>query len=124
MKNQQRAVWVLRIAVAGEFLGHGALALQGKQQWVGWITQILKTTDVAAAQILFFIGLLDLLVAAIVLLKPVKPVLIWAAFWGFWTALLRPLIGEPIWDFIERFTNWGGPLALLLLLMTTPKKDP
>lgn len=123
MKNQQKAIWVLRIAVAGEFLGHGALALQGKQQWVGWITQILKTTDVAAAQILFFIGLLDLLVAAIVLLKPVKPVLIWAAFWGFWTALLRPLVGEPIWDFIERFTNWGGPLALLLLLMTTPKKD-
>lgn len=29
--------WILRIAVAGEFLGHGALALAGKADWVGWV---------------------------------------------------------------------------------------
>jgi hypothetical protein len=34
------------------------------------------------------------------------------AFWGFWTALVRPLVGMPIWDFIERFANWAAPLAL------------
>jgi len=38
------------------------------------------------------------------------------AFWGFRTALLRPIVGEPIWDFIERWANWGAPLALLLLI--------
>jgi len=27
--------WTLRIAVAGEFIGHGVFALQGKQDWVG-----------------------------------------------------------------------------------------
>lgn len=107
--------WVLRVAVAGEFLGHGVLAYQGKEQWVGWIQQFISVDAVTAGQLLMAIGLLDILVAIIVLLKPIKVVLLWAAFWGFWTALVRPLVGEPIWDFIERFANWGAPLALLLM---------
>ena len=30
--------WVLRIAVAGEFIGHGALAIGGKKDWIGWVS--------------------------------------------------------------------------------------
>ena len=26
-----------------------------------------------------------------------------------------PIGPDPIWDFFERWTNWGAPLALLLL---------
>ncbi|MGQ0642327.1 MAG: hypothetical protein ACT4P6_16390 [Gemmatimonadaceae bacterium] len=37
------------------------------------------------------------------------------AVWGLWTALLRPLSGEPFFDTIERAGNYGVPLALLLL---------
>lgn len=107
---------VLRVSVAGEFLGHGVFALQGKQQWLGWIQQILGTTPDVSAQLLLAIGILDIAVAALVLIKPIRAALLWAAFWGFWTALVRPIIGEPIWDFIERWANWGAPLALLLLL--------
>jgi hypothetical protein len=69
-----------------------------------------------ATQLLFFVGLLDIAIALVVLLKPVRAVLLWATLWGFWTALLRPLVGEPLWDFVERWANWGAPLALLLLL--------
>lgn len=107
--------WVLRVAVAGEFLGHGVLAYQGKEQWIGWIQQFATVDAVTAGQLLMAIGVLDIIVAIIVLLKPIRIVLLWAAFWGFWTALVRPLVGEPIWDFIERFANWGAPLALLLM---------
>lgn len=107
--------WVLRIAVAGEFLGHGALAYQGKAQWVEWIQQFTATDAATAGQLLVAIGIMDIVVAIIVLFKPIKIVLLWAAFWGFWTALVRPLVGEPIWDFIERFANWGAPLALLMM---------
>ncbi|HLD86083.1 MAG TPA: hypothetical protein VJA28_01365, partial [Patescibacteria group bacterium] len=53
--------------------------------------------------------------AVIVLIRPIPLVLLYMAVWGFWTALLRPLVGEPIWDFVERWSNWGAPLALLLL---------
>lgn len=106
----------MRIAVAGEFTGHGVFALQQKTQWVGWIGGFLGTDPIAGGKVLVFVGLMDLLVALIILLKPVKPIVLWAAFWGFWTALVRPLVGEPIWDFVERWANWGAPLALYLLI--------
>src|SRR3989338_11166628 len=111
----KRIEWVLRIAVAGEFLGHGVLAMQGKKQCVGWISQLTGADASLATQILFLIGISDLIVALFVLIRPIKIVLLWAVFWGFWTAILRPIVGESIWDFIERFANIGAPLALLLI---------
>lgn len=120
--NQQKSIqWILRVAVAGEFIGHGTLALQGKQAWIGWISQLTGADPNLAAQLLFLVGLLDVLIALIVLVRPIRVVLLWAAFWGFWTALVRPLVGESVLDFIERWANWGAPLALLLLL-GWPKK--
>jgi len=107
--------WVLRITVAGEFIGHGAFALEGKKQWVGWISQLTGADASLATQLLFLIGISDLIVALFVLIRPIKIVLLWATFWGFWTAILRPIVGEPIWDFVERFANIGAPLALLLI---------
>ncbi len=105
----------MRIAVAGEFIGHGTFALQGKAQWVGWFSNFGITDAALATQLLFIIGLTDMAVALFVLVKPMRFVLLWAALWGFWTALVRPIVGEPIWDFVERWANWGAPLALLFL---------
>jgi hypothetical protein len=107
---------VLRVATCGEFLGHGVFALQGKAQWIAWIQQISGVTAPTAGWLLTLVGLADLTVAAVVLVRPIRLALLWATFWGFWTALVRPLVGEPVWDFIERWANWGAPLALLLLL--------
>lgn len=114
--NTKLIEWVLRIAVAGEFVGHGVFALQGKKAWIGWISQLTGAGTETAGTLLFLIGAMDLIVALIVLLKPIRAALLWAAFWGFWTALVRPIVGEPIWDFIERWPNWGAPLALLLII--------
>jgi hypothetical protein len=117
MKDNAKVIqWVLRIAVAGEFLGHGAFAIQGKAQWVGWFAKFGVTNPETATTLLLLIGLLDVLVALIVLFKPVRIALLWAILWGFWTALIRPIVGESGWDFVERWANWGAPLALLLLL--------
>lgn len=108
--------WVLRIAVAGEFFGHGVFALQGKPAWIDWLANFGISDQALAAQLLFLVGVIDLTVALVVLVRPIRLVLLWAVLWGFWTALLRPIVGEPVWDFIERWANWGAPLALLLLL--------
>ena len=116
MNNSKIIERVLRIAVAGEFIGHGVFALQGKKTWIDWIHQLTGAEISVAATLLTLVGLLDLLVALIVLVWPIRVAVLWAAFWGFWTALVRPIVGEPIWDFIERWANWGAPLALLLLL--------
>jgi hypothetical protein len=115
MNNSKAIEWVLRVAVAGEFLGHGVFAVQGKAQWIGWFADFGISDPTIATNLLFLIGLFDILVALVILLKPIRIALLWAAFWGFWTALVRPLVGEPVWDFIERFANWGAPLALLLM---------
>lgn len=116
MKNKKVMEWVLRIAVAGEFIGHGMFAILGKQQWVGWIQKFGVSDPTLATKLLLFIGLFDLVVAAIIFFKPIRIVLLWAIFWSFWTALVRPIVGESFWDFIERWANWGAPLTLLLLM--------
>ncbi len=114
--SDKKVQWVLRIAVFGSFLGHGMFALQGKAQWIGWIQQLAGVDASTAATLLTMVGLLDILVSLVVLIKPIRVVLLWATLWGFWTALVRPLVGEPFWDFVERSANWGAPLALLLIL--------
>ena len=108
--------WVLRIAVAGEFTGHGMIALLNlNPKWPTWIQKFVSVDTHTAVQLLFIIGLIDLIAAFTVLVKPIRIVLLWMVFWGFWTALVRPFVGEMAWDFIERWANWGAPLALLLL---------
>ena len=112
MTVAKKMEWALRIGVAGEFLGHGLLAVQGKKDWIGWISQLTNVSDPTARTILLIVGISDVLVALIVLVRPINWVLLWAVFWGFWTALVRPLVGGSWLDFIERFANWGAPLAL------------
>ena len=114
--NTKLIEWVLRISVAGEFIGHGAFALQGKKDWIGWFANFGISDAGTATQLLFLIGTIDIAVAILVLIKPVRLALLWMVFWGFWTALIRPLVGMPVWDFVERWANWGAPLALLFLV--------
>ena len=108
--------WVLRISVAGEFIGHGIFALQGEKTWIEWFS-VFGIADVnTATTLLWLIGLLDVVLAVLILIKPVRLALLWMAFWGFWTALIHPIVGESILEFIESWANWGAPLALLLLI--------
>ena len=120
MENNKTVQWVLRVAVAGEFIGHGVFAIQGKADWIKWFGQFGVSDPSMAGTLLFWVGILDITIALIVLFKPIPAVLLWAAIWGFWTALLRPIVGMPVWDFIERWANWGAPLALLLIRFGWP----
>jgi len=120
MDNQKKVEWILRIAVFGTFLGHGVFALLVKQSWIPYFTSI-GMSEANAVVLLPLIGILDIMVAIFALLKPIRGVLIWAVLWAFMTALIRPISGEPIWDFVERSANWAAPLALLYL-RGLPKK--
>lgn len=118
MNNTKIIEWILRIAVAGEFIGHGAFALQAKAGWFKYFRAVGITGDETISTFLFVVGIVDIALALLVLVKPVRLALLWMAFWGLWTALIRWPIGpdEPVWDFLERWANWGAPLALLVLL--------
>ena len=121
MTNEKKIEWILRIGVAGEFLGHGVFALLGKADWIKWTEQLSGMDVSMATTFIFIVGVIDILLAILVLVKPWKPALLWMAFWGFWTALVRPLVGMPIWDFVERFANWAAPLALYYFLSQSKK---
>ena len=116
MKNVKKIEWILRIGVAGEFLGHGLLAVEGKGDWIKWISQMIHIDTPTATTLLLIIGIIDVALAILILVRPVRPLLLWMAVWGFWTALVRPLVGVGWLDFIERFANWAAPLALYYLL--------
>ncbi len=115
MNNQKTIEWILRLGVAGEFLGHGVFALQAKVGWIKYFAAVGIGPDMAVS-LMPWIGVMDIALALLVLIKPLRLPLLWMSVWGFWTALLRPLGGDPIWDFVERWANWAAPLALLLLL--------
>ena len=111
-ENLKKVEWILRIGVFGTFLGHGVFALLGKQSWIPYFTSI-GISESTAIILLPLIGVMDILVAIFTLVKPIRIVLIWATLWAFATALIRPISGELIWDFVERTANWAAPLALL-----------
>ncbi len=115
MTNTKKIEWILRVGVAGEFIGHGLLAVGGKKDWIGWIVQMIHVDVPTATTLLLLIGFFDVIVALIVLIKPVRAILVWATFWAFWTALVRPIVGVGWLDFVERSANWAAPLALLYL---------
>jgi uncharacterized membrane protein YphA (DoxX/SURF4 family) len=113
-RKVELATAVLRIAVSLEFLGHGILALSHKAQWMKYVA-FWGIPAPAIPGVMTAVGTLDLILAFLVLAKPVRAALLWMAFWGFFTATLRPLTGEPFVEFVERGPNWGAPLALLIL---------
>jgi len=115
--NTKKIEWILRIAVAGEFLGHGVFALQGKEGWFKYFEPFGITDPQTIITLLMLVGMLDVVLAILVLIKPIRIAILWMAVWGLFTAMIRwPLGPEPIWDFFERWANWGAPLALLLML--------
>lgn len=115
MHNQKIIEWVLRISLAGEFLGHGIFAWQLKKRFLEMLEAFIGVSGDLASQLMKTIGTVDIIVAIFAIVKPIRIVLIYASIWGFLTALARPIAGDPIWDFVERFANIGVPLALLLM---------
>jgi len=72
-------------------------------------------------EILTLIGIMDIIFALIVLVKPVRIVVLWMAIWSTITVFVQVFVGEPIWNFLGRFANWGAPLALLMILPRSQK---
>src|SRR3989344_1921916 len=115
MKDTKYAEWILRIGMFGTFLGHGIFAIQLKPRFLEMLTAFVGVSGSAANKLMILIGSIDVIVALFALLLPIRIILIYGTIWGFLTALARPIANDPIWDFVERWTNWGAPLALLYI---------
>jgi hypothetical protein len=107
--------WVLRIGAALEFIGHGALGITGVATWSSYFA-VVGIPKETAMHLMPLIGTFDVTLAVIVLIYPVRAIVLYMAVWGLWTALLRPLAGESIWEALERAGNYGVLLGLFLLV--------
>jgi hypothetical protein len=110
----QQLSWVLRVGVAMEFIGHGALGMNGQAAWVSYFA-VVGISNGHALSLMPLVGCFDVAMALTALFYPMRAVILYMAAWGFWTALLRPLAGESTWEFFERAGNFGALYALFLL---------
>ena len=106
--------WTLRLACVGCYAGHGAFGLLRKPAWLAYF-HLFGIGDRTGLALMPIIGSVDILLALLTLLRPMRAALLWMTCWAAFTALLRPLAGEGWWEAIERAGNVGPPLALLLL---------
>jgi hypothetical protein len=112
--TQSGIYWTLRLAVAACFIGHGAFGIITKADWLPFFA-LLGIPEWLAWRMMPLIGTMDITMGVLTLVYPIRPVLLWAFVWGTWTALLRPLTGLGVWEFLERSGNFGVPLAMLYL---------
>jgi hypothetical protein len=113
-KLDQKVQYTLRIAVAMCFIGHGAFGIITKPAWCNYFAVFGMGPDLSY-QIMPVVGCFDILLGVVMLIYPVRAIPAWLVVWGVFTALLRPLSGEPLAEFIERAGNFGAPLAFLFL---------
>jgi hypothetical protein len=88
----------------------------GIRQKVDWLTfyRPFGIPDIIATHTMPLIGLVDVTMGYLVLLRPTRAVLMYTAAWGIFTALLRPLAGMSLFETLERAGNYGPSIALLL----------
>ena len=114
LRTEQKIHYVLRIAVAMCFIGHGSFGIITKQIWCNYFAVFGIGADSAYA-LMPWVGVLDILMGISMVFYPTRAVALWLVIWGAVTAFLRPASGEPFAEFIERAGNFGAPLALLIL---------
>ncbi len=113
---------LLRIGVFGCFVGHGAFGVIGKEAWLPYFA-VARIPESWAWTLMPIVGSIDIAVGIVALLSPRPVALFYAAFWAVWTALLRPLAGESVFETLERAGNYGVPIALLVLAGVSFRPD-
>ncbi|HEY9045282.1 MAG TPA: hypothetical protein VIN08_05275 [Ohtaekwangia sp.] len=114
-KEQTKTLYyILRIACAMCFIGHGAFGIITKQIWCNYFA-VAGIDESLAYQLMPVVGIADIVLGLVLLFYPVRIAAAWLVFWGLLTASMRPLSGEPFAEFLERAGNYGAPLVLLIL---------
>src|SRR5215510_12067409 len=106
--------WLLRLSVVGCFIGHGAYGVLTKEAWVPYFG-VVGIDHAWAYRLMPWIGGMDISLGLTMAFMPLPIVLLHLTVWGLWTAALRPLSGDAVWELVERAGNYGVPLAFLVL---------
>jgi hypothetical protein len=113
--REARLEWIFRAGLAMCFIGHGAFGFITKAEWLPFFGLVGISPEVAFT-LMPVIGAIDVALGVLVLIRPMRGAVLYMAVWAAWTALLRPLTGDSVFEALERAGNYGVPLAFLLLL--------
>lgn len=116
--NETQTYWFLRIGAALCFIGHGAFGFITKAAWLPYFA-VVGIPEAWAWRMMPLVGAVDVVAGMAVLFAPRGLPLLYMVVWAAWTALLRPLAGESVFETLERAGNYGVPLALLLMMGVT-----
>ncbi|MGH7618262.1 MAG: hypothetical protein ACREPM_13640 [Gemmatimonadaceae bacterium] len=108
--------WTLRVGAFLCFAGHGAFGLITKEAWIPYFAVAGIGHDMAF-RLMPLVGTMDIFMGCVMLVRPRPAVAYWMVAWAVWTALLRPLSGEPGWEALERGGDYGVPAALAVLMV-------
>lgn len=115
--------WILRVTTALLLTGHGGFDFAMRKDWSGYAAAIgIGPATLARHPLTPARGLARVRPRA-VLAWPARGLLFFVFAWKIGTETLRPLGGEPIWEFIEREGSYGALLALAWAPALTPS-DP
>ena len=112
-----RLEWLLRLAVAGAFVGHGAYgAVLAKSSWFSYFAVLgIPESVVTANGLMALVGFAEIAAGVMTLVLPIPALLMLMVGWKIFSELLRPIAGESTWEFVERGSNMVAPLALLVI---------
>jgi hypothetical protein len=112
-----RLEWLLRLAVAGAFVGHGAYgAVVAKSSWFSYFAAVgIPESVVRANALMTVVGVAEIAAGLFSLLLPIPGFLVAMAGWKIFSEILRPMAGEPGWEFVERASNMVAPIALVVV---------
>ena len=124
--------WVLRCSIAAQLISHGLYGVvEGKQLLIGHFASVgLPGSWMDPESFLITVGLFEIAVGAMILLRPIRAVLLLVILWEVFLGLLYPISGLPasehpqaylIFRTLERFGDYAGPFGLLLLMSYRPR---
>jgi hypothetical protein len=121
--------FIIRVAIAMTFLGHGIEALMEHPKFIDFLIESsaiffgYDLTEGSAIQMLALIGAADIVFAISGLIKPRVWIFTWMAAWGMVTAICRVVYFQ--WDgvfpMLLRSAHWALPVIVLLMILEKRK---
>ena len=109
--------WVMRISIALLLVGHGFFGVQvRKHEWYDYFGFFgLSAHTVDSAHLLTVVGVFEIVLGLAVLVVPWRGFFLFVLVYKTFTELLRPLVGQELFQFLERSGDYALPIALYFL---------
>jgi hypothetical protein len=120
LTKQLRALLVVTTALL--LLGHGALGVLGKQELASHYA--LLGLYSSGASLSTAIGWIEIGFAAALLVRQPAWYCLLLVGWKLATESLFLAAGSPMWEVVERGGSYAAPLALMLLVLASPRNAP